>query len=1318
MGYFDSAPNKAQLEKQKNRSGGFFGDAVFPVIGSMATGMAESFYKPIEVMGKGLGNAAAEFDGWGTWKSPNQQILDSSNSTVNSGREVIKSLRKRLANPNITAEEKKVINNDISRTQKNIDKTLKDTSEYFGNAKKETDPGHIINNAAQLALNLATVGTVTKGLSAGEGAMKSFQLASRANKVANAAKLAEGTIEGGAILNGLRAVTNPTTAAQGAKAFGAIGALQSGLFAADVPEPTIKNPGTFIDRIGNIATSTVSGGIMGAGMGAFAGWMGGKAVNSRIAAAADEAARETGLKTNLGQVAAKQELSILDKAKATRAASAVDDVPSALVINGDVKAPSGQVDLNPFNPAEATNTQLPVQNANITVGSSVVPEQMPLSTLGKAAQMENPAMAAKSVPPTITPGATTKPLSSSDLKYITTEKEFLHNTDNYINDILSGKNLSAEEKKIVSVATTGGSNTADNSNKALAQILNHRRENGTLPTDIDGWLNDMGSVPDLDGMGKLPFSGDLHTYHAEVARESIANDLGHLDSLTPQVSKTVNPIQAEIDAIASKNPLEGKTKNIGAEITPGKTNEIVVKPQITDDQVKQAVDALGGLSTKKKIQGLKDIGATDEQMRNTIGVDTNGVKLKEMEVVNQTGKPLDNPMDAIPPPTGRTAEEISLGTPEGLGIKKLDTATADWLDKNAPKAKLTNTQKVNKAISPGTNTIDRATETLGSFGASTSQELVKAQHYSSNLKTTLRPNLQAIEKQAKKLVGTSQTARQSLGKKLNAALENRALGDKAFTTQAEKDLYNNMVTVLDTVKAEMVKHGIAVRDNYTPYQMLKDFGESTDYLSQGLVDVKTKVKSGHALPRIAESMGEMNDQNIIDLLPNYANGMVDHLAYSPVIDMWNKGIGQVPASVRRNTANFNDGITYMNRALGDMVNKSSSSIIDRGVQAAGNAYYRNALYMNPKNAMYSQLQKLQAVADTTHTGRKIANNLSKDTKKLIRENLAYSGYTSSQDVAAGIGQAKSKLGKAFQKIDINRIGEESAVNQPFQWGFVDSVIQSDAYKVAKKAGMSEDDAIKAAIKNVDVFKQAEIHGNMTINDTMFGANSVARPEILRGKGTLKRALGMFQRFPLAESNFVKKIFTSKDSRVLEVLASGDPRKIALGESRVAYSTLTSRLKDAEQAIKRGIKIDGAPNLKLLQEQISISKDAIKKLDAVIKMGSNISGPKRAAAFTAMWLGSGAVATMWNGVLNYGNPAYQEKNYWENTMVQDPTLLSKVAPWMPYSVPQSGLTSPLIPFNKYGPNVQGVMNLIPGAGIVNRASGQGISSNLSNWLKGK
>ena len=1158
---------------------------------------------------------------------------------------------------------------------------------------------------------------------------------------------------------------------------------------------------TIGDYAKNMATGGVIGGVMGAGFGAITG----------PGAVADTAAavnRTAGLKTSLGQVAAKQELSTLDRAQTTAAAAhMVDQTPPGLVVNGDVAVTPGQADINPFNQPEATNTQLPPQDASIPTSAPVTPAQMPITDLAKAAQMENPAM--PSVPPTITPGAKAiastpklkvsnpdgavfdpnykpvikteaqlvkeapvvsvvrkdgtreqyKPktldewknyerqidgkvagtpdangdvwhISASKLvqkdyntlkdaptpafdgapqvgktpvspEYVKSETKFLNNTDSYMKDIISGKSLSVGEKAFKSKP---GTSAADSANEKLAMVLNDRRKNGTLPDGIDGWLNDLGSVPDLDGMGKLPFSGDLHTYHAEVAREAVTNELDHLSSLkastkTPKMSDSLP-----------------KPTNIGAEITPGQ-NILEANITMTDAQVKQATDALQGLSKKKQVAGLKAAGATEKQMRDVIGVDSNGITLKPMEVVNQGKKAVED-INKVDLPKS-TAEEIAQGTPKDLNIQGLNKNTIDFLDKYVPKVDQTTSQKINKAISAGTNTIQRATETLGSFGADVSQQLVKAQKVSSDLKISLRPSLQAISKQSKKMIGDTQTSRTAFGKKLNNALENRTLGDKAFTTQAEKDIYNNTVKVLDAIKVKMQEQGIPVRDNYTPYQMMKDYGESADYLSRGLTDAKTRVESGHVLPRNQDSRGKLNNENILDLLPNYANGMIDHLAFTPVMKAWEEGIGKVPASIRRNTVDFNDGVHYMNRALSDMVNRSSSSLADKAVQGLGNAYYRNALYMNPKNAMYAQLQKLQAVADTTSAGRKAVSGLSKDMQHtILKEHGWFHDLTVSQDAAAGASQAKSNFGKFLQKTDVNRASEASAVHQPTLWGFADEIIKSDVYKTAKSAGKTEDEAFRIAMKDPQLAKQAEISGNMVTNNTMFGANSAARPEILRGKGVIKKAFGMFQRFPLAESNFVKQIFTAKDTRVLDVLQTGDPRKVALGESRMAYNALATRLKDAEKAIKGGAKIKGAPDLQTLGEQIAIAKDAVKKLDAVIKQNSNIKSGQRASAFAAMWVASGAVSTMWDGALNYGNPGAKSKTLGDQIMQQDPTIASKVAPWMPYSVAQSGLTSPLIPFNRYGPSAQGALNLVPGAGVANRLSGKAMSTNLGNWLKGK
>jgi len=1295
-GFWDRQDTPQEVLAKQNTNaqatGGFFSGA-----GNLAKGVVDSVGNVMDSLGKGYGNALGEITG------QNQSMQDSVTKSLQNNDDILKILRDNLAKET-SANKKKEIQSQIDRTTAQGDAILAGQADYLQKAKDATDPGHILDNSAQLALLIATAGTTGTAIKGGETAFKTGQLATKANQVKNAAEAASTGLKfltpGEKVAQALsnsklgsaaRAIVNPTSTKAGATAFGGVGAAQGGLMAADTPGATWQD----------VYASSVGGGILGMAGGALAGFFWAKGLPKNI----------PGQPKNIGTAAETQALDAgtsdivkqMEAAKATAgAAHMVDQTPPTLVINGDVKAPSGQVDLNPFEPSTTTPTPVSPQNIPLATNTPVVSAQMPITDLARAAQMENPAMA--SVPPTPQVGGTDRNINElfSELNRPKLGSQSVSMTEGEIktlSDTLSNiPNVDEYSKSLIgSVRRTGRANNAD-----TRLILGKIPANDTNPSGT--WIEAV-----IDPKTGKP-TGDIVSHSTPIGK----NDLIKGSVIDNSTAKTSTPPQVgKTPKMSDSLP---KTTNIGAEITPGQ-DILQANIQLTDSQVQQAVDALQGLSTKKQIAGLKAAGATDEQMRSAIGVDSSGITLKPMEVVNQGKKAMDEISKVDLPKS--TAEEIAQGTPKDLNIQGLDKNTVDFIDKYVPKTEQTTSQKINKAIGAGTNTIQRATETLGSFGADVSQKLVKAQKISSDLKMELRPALQAISKQSKKVVGDTQTARMEFGKKLNDALENRALGDKAFTTQAEKDIYNNAVTVLDTIKVKMQEQGIPVRENYTPYQMLKDYGESADYLSQGLTDAKTRVKSGHVLPRNQDSRGKLNNENILDLLPNYANGMIDHLSFTPVMKAWEDGIGKVPASIRRNTVDFNDGVTYMNRALGDMVNKSSSSLTDKAVQGLGNAYYRNALFMNPKNASYAQLQKLQAVAETTGAGRKAVRGLSKDMQRsILKEHGWFSDLTTSQDAAMGASQAKTEAGKFLQKIDINRASEASAVHQPTLWGFADEIIKSDVYKTAKAAGKTEDEAFKIAMKDTQLVKQAEIHGNMVTNNTMFGANSAARPEILRGKGVIKKAFGMFQRFPLAESNFVKQIFTPKDTRVLEVLQTGDPRKIALGESRMAYNALATRLKDAEKAIKGGAKIDGAPDLQTLGEQIKIAKDAVKKLDAVIKQGSNIKSGRRAASFAAMWLSSGAVATMWNGALNYGNPDAKEKSLKDQLIQQDPTILSKISPWAPYSVAQSGLTSPLIPFNRYGPNVQGALNLVPGAGIVNRASGQAVSSNLSNWLKGK
>jgi hypothetical protein len=1393
--------------------------AITGAVASLPTNIAEQFVTDPGKVGATFGNIAGI--GLGLDKKYNETV-DTSIADLMSMKQSLQPTS--ILAPSLSKEQQKM----SDAIDGKIKKLQEEKKNFNDNIMNALDPVKFASASINTVMNVLGTRAITNAVSKTDDVAKLANGGLDVVYKGNALTKAIPGVVGDKLDNVSRAFVAPTSFKSGAASFGSMGALSGGVQSA-------AEGGSPLD----IAGASAMGAGLGATLGGFAGFLGGRNLKlnqpkgmQQIGSATDNAKLVNSFddfnysnrtpQTAMGRAAMNQS-TLLEKAQATRAASVVDDVAPAQVVNGSgnpFDQPVGNVGDAPQTTVQSTPTDTSIvpqltpaksQPPVLTPGASKPQEQIPLADLPKLAKMDNPADGVlnpgeqdalqslyQETKATPTPQVTKTPtgelkLLDKDRKALVYEGAEKFKQASIDNGTAPGPHQAAEVDDQIDYFQSKGYSYSDSVDLAARVRTKISRE---LKAESGGFKLDTSKVDEIFGpstttkpkrQSKLAAAVDniIAEKHPELIHnvdETPALAEGGLDTIPKihvddlkryftdtkdfpatykrttgkknidelaanagfdDVDQFIEAVQAKLDSrklvkennkalaalrrdpkiksqaekvLAKENP-KPKSKTMAAEVTPGKTNELVYDISLTDEQVNKAVQALNGKLTKNNAQKLKGLGATDKQLRDAMGIDSNGIQPKPMKVVNEKPpKPAD-----IPPDIHTTAEEFSNIDTAGSN-KNVSKSLLDWTDENVPDAKPSLLQKINKAISPGADTLTRMTETLGAFGSHIGKKLLHANMEASNMKTAIRPNLIAIKKLSKQAAGKTQAGKIELGKKLNAALENRALGDKAFDTQVEKDLYNNMVIALDTVKAEMVKRGMQVRENYTPYQMMKDFGEGADYLQGTFTKTKTRVESGHALERRANALGDLNDQNIIDLLPNYANGMIDHIAYSPVKQAWENGIGSVPASLRRNKQDFQDGLVYANKALSDMVNRRSSSILERGIQGLGNAYYRNALYMNPKNAMYSQLQKLQAVADTTHTGRKIANGLSKETKALMRENLSFSGYTISQDAAPGMNEARTQWGKFLQKIDINRIGEESAVNQPYQWGFVDSIIKSDAYKVAKKAGMGEDDAIRAAMKNKEALNQAAASGNVLINDTMFGANSVASPELLRGQGVIKKAFGMFQRFPIAESNYVKKMFTINDTRMLEAMQKGDPRRITIAQNRKIAQLTQQRFEEGLSRLKEkqksGMSTKGMPSEQQFLDGIEVAKYAVDKADAVIKAGSNISAPKRAAAFSAMWIGSGAVASIWNGVLNYGKEGYKEKGYLENLVQQDPTLASKLSPWVRYSVPSSGLTSPLIPFNAYGLNTQSALNLIPGAGIANRVSGGYMGSQLDKMLKGK
>lgn len=669
----------------------------------------------------------------------------------------------------------------------------------------------------------------------------------------------------------------------------------------------------------------------------------------------------------------------------------------------------------------------------------------------------------------------------------------------------------------------------------------------------------------------------------------------------------------------------------------------------------------------------------------------------------------------------------------GINTDKLDPEVAKAVTyMTQGKVKSDASEKLTKSIGRYmSDSIGYATRTLGEAGARTAESLIRGSKVKSDIKSEVRQSMVNVMKLSKKVAGNTETSRVQVGKNLVDALEDRENADKYLTNPETKDLYNNIVSIFDNIKQKMIDNGMPVRENYSPWNMLKDYSDSPSYLESGLTDKKTRVVSGNAQERTVDEKPPLTNNNILEVLPRYVDGMINHIAFTPVLDDFSSALENMPAHIRANTSQFNDGIQYLNKMLSNGISQGSSSTADKWIKGLQNNSYNGFLWNNPKNASFALAQKLLAVGDINKDGREIASQFDKDDLNIVDSKAWFGDRSVSADIAGGddaatkAGQALrgSKFGQAMRKYDINRWGEQKSIEGPFRQAFAQGLSESDAYRTALASGKSSKEAIKIALKDPAALAQGERSGNIQVNNTAFGANSLARPEFLRDSSAIKRAVTMFMRFPLGISNFVRDTIQIKDARALDVIQRGDPRATSIANMRGEYKAYLKGLNDVRDAIKSGKAPADAPSAQVIDDHIKLVQDNVKTIDNTIKNLSSLRGNKRVAALAGMWAATAAIQFAWDGIAS-GIDNSLGGNDTSPTVSgsigkTDPTIISLINPWNDNSKVRAGFNSPLNPISKYGKvSSRSALNLIPGAGAINRLSGNRISDFIDAKIAGK
>lgn len=604
--------------------------------------------------------------------------------------------------------------------------------------------------------------------------------------------------------------------------------------------------------------------------------------------------------------------------------------------------------------------------------------------------------------------------------------------------------------------------------------------------------------------------------------------------------------------------------------------------------------------------------------------------------------------------------------------------------------------------------INRSTEEAGKLGADISSSMVKGSKLKSDITNELRPTMQSIEKDVKKLGGKTPIGQRAVMSRMADALENREGAEKMLSPDEFKT-YQKIAQIYDYIKDERIARGLNVREDYSPRQMIKDMGDPDRIAKMSLTTKLTTADSRFSKERTSDD-GENAILSVKDLY-NYVNSQSTEFAYKEAQDIFEDGMKNISPELA-NSKQFQNGIRNLADAYSKAVNPRASSKADKIIKAFQGTVYKNILWNNPKNAAFSATQTILARGDVTSEAKSVAKTFDKDMLKTIDDQKWFGDATQSADAPdnARVSELAKNTSK-FTKYDLNRAGEEYAVKRPFRLGYAQGLVETQAYKDAIKGGASKAEAAKAAMQDEVANAYATRTGNVLVNNTAFGANSMARPEFLRDATAVKRTFTMFMRFPLGMTELVAKSMKPAEARAIDVLMKGDPRAVPVPEMRDKYKKTLQALGDIQKAAKDG-KL-GDIKMEAIDASINNMKANIKDVDETIKSLSSIRGNKRAAALVKMWAATAAIQFAWTGMTDPENASPIDA-----LAAADPTIASKVNPTNPYSIERAGLTSPLIPANRYGINWNGATNLVPGAGIVNRGVKLATGKSAVDWLRGK
>jgi hypothetical protein len=783
--------------------------------------------------------------------------------------------------------------------------------------------------------------------------------------------------------------------------------------------------------------------------------------------------------------------------------------------------------------------------------------------------------------------------------------------------------------------------------------------------------------------------------HAKMSSNPSLAPEEKITSLTPGSQPQNANLSTLEQAATANNPAE----YMAAEVTPGSPTLTMDVPKTTN----AAATVTPGATNDMRVNAA-DVLTPEEQAAASL---TSAAEPKP--VTTRAGQELVN-----------TIEEQRKGLPDDVNLKELDSEAIGALRGSVKDSKK---QAFFKGVAKNAeDPITYLSQRAGKEGADFGYGMAQGAKFKTDQLDALRQPLDDIQKLSKKVYGDSEQSKIVGGENMIKALSDRENAAKYLNTPEEMSLFEKFQTVFDHVKELRQQSGLSTLEDYAPWARLgKDKQEPTwladaftgDHMTPG-----EDIRSRFSKHRESTEMGDDVDTNLSDSVFGYVNSQLNELAYMEPVVKFQESQGGMNAAKTLNKQGANEARNYMERMVRDAISPEASSGLSRTSDKIRSNVYQNVLRGNIKTGLQNYSQLFISNSEVSGKARSVANRFSKEETDEIMKDVAFGKHTITAD-ASPIDfptSRTSKVNEAIDKIDPYARSEATSVKKPYLRGYAQGLMDSPAYKDAIKSGKGDKEALQIAKADPQAKVQAARRGNVLVNNTSFGANTFARPEALRnpkvfGSKTLGKALTMFTRFPIGMSQHVVEQMQQKSTRALDMFRYGDPRGVPLAEMRDNYKALSGILDDAMKAgDSAGVPKD------VLKAQADMVKMNVKTIDGEIKKISQRRGGKSTANLAKMWAAAAAIQYAFDagGSLLTGEDS--DASVGKAIDKSDPTVLS----WTRGQGSKlSGFSSPLSPVNKYGqPTSRPVLNMIPGAGIANRVSGNGISDFIDDKLRGK